>query len=59
MPRIRMSLGIGLVGRREDFYDYPDDEWAALTDEQKEQELDAIAIEFASSYVDSSAWVEE
>ena len=57
--RIKVSLSIGFGNaKREDHQDLPDD-WDDMSVEDQQNYLEEIAQDFASNYVDVSAWVEE
>lgn len=57
--RIKMNLGIGLGNaKQEDYQDLPDD-WDDMSVEDQQNYLEEVARDFASNYVDVSAWVEE
>lgn len=57
--RIKTSLSIGLSNaKKEDYQDLPDD-WDDMSIEDQQDYLEEVAQNFASNYVDVSAWVEE
>lgn len=60
MPTIKISLGIGFAGEERTGKEFVDDEeWNAMTEDEKEKRLSEIAEDFASNYIDLAAWVDE
>ena len=57
MPKIKVSLGIGLSNcRQEDILDIDEDEWGYCSNEEEREKLMyEIAEEWASSYIDLGA----
>jgi hypothetical protein len=60
MIKIRLYVGTGFVGcNHEDIWEVRRDWWEALSEDQKEKELDQMGMEFAFSYIDVGASVME
>ena len=58
--KIKMYVGTGYHGvEHEDYYEYPRDEWEAMSEDQRVQVLNDMALEFLHERCECSAWVEE
>lgn len=57
MPKLKVTLGIGFAGaRQEDVIEIDDDEWNDCeTEEEKEKLIDEYATEWAWDYIDIGA----
>lgn len=59
MPRIKLFISTGFTGcGYKDYYDYPDEDWDELTEDDKEKELDQLAQDFLGNHIDFGAYVE-
>lgn len=60
MPKLRVSLGIGISNaRQEDEIEIDDEEWNELTEGEREKLIDELAVEWAWEYIDIGAEVIE
>lgn len=58
MIKIRLYVGTGFAGcNHEDIWAVERDWWEALSEDQKEKELDQMGMEFAFNYIEVSASV--
>lgn len=56
--RIKLYISTGFAGcNHEDVVEIPDDEWSALSPEEREQRLDDEAREFLGSHIDCGAYL--
>lgn len=61
--KIKLHMSIGYAGaNREDEHNLSDyfneDDWNALTDDEKEKEIYEIAKEWSNNYIEISGWIE-
>lgn len=61
--KIKLHVSIGYAGEnQEDEHNLSDyfneDDWNALTDDEKENEIYEIAKEWSNNYIEISGWVE-
>ena len=60
MPKLRVSLGIGYPGAKHvDEIEIDDDEWDELTEEEREEFIDQLAVDWAWNYIDIGVEVVE
>lgn len=60
MPKIKVYVNTGFAGcTHKDIWDYDDDEWNDLTEEEKQQELNQYAMDFMNTLIECGAHVVE
>lgn len=58
--RIKLYVDTGFYGaKHEDVYEHPRSEWNEMTQQEREELLEELAVEFRNERVDCSAWVME
>ena len=58
--KIRLYVGTGYAGcDHEDVYEYPREEWEAMSKEQQEELLNELVTEYLFERCECAAWVEE
>lgn len=60
--KLHLSIGFAGVCRKDEhkISDYfTEDQWNAFDEKQKQKEIDEIADEWASNYIDCAAWIDE
>lgn len=56
--KIKLYVGTGFAGaKHEDIYEHPRDEWEAMTDKEREEMLDELAVEYRNERIECAAWV--
>jgi hypothetical protein len=57
--KICRHVGTGQRVSRVDIYEYPREEWEAMSNEEQEKILNQLAIEYLHERCECGAWVEE
>ena len=57
--KICRHVGTGQRVSRVDIYEYPREEWEAMSNEEQEKILNQLAIEYLYERCECGAWVEE
>lgn len=57
--KICRHVGTGQRVSRVDIYEYPREEWEAMSNEEQEKILNQLAIEYLHERCEYGAWVEE
>ena len=56
--KIQLYVGTGFANcHHKDVVEVPREEWDSLSEEQRNEMLDEMAVEFRNNYIDCSAWV--
>ena len=58
--KIKLYVGTGFHGaEHEDYYEYPRDEWEAMSEDERGNVLNELAVEYLHERCECSAWVED
>lgn len=60
MPRIKLCVNTGFAGSKHvDYIDIDDAEWDLLSEEERDKQLDLLAVEFMNNHIGCDAYVME